>query len=68
MLLFETIRPVERAVTIKMLNSRLILWAALNAAVCSDFATTVGTEFKLPSEMELHFVRNLPLVSHLVTR
>ena len=42
MLLLETILPIKRTTTVKMLNSCLVAWTASNAEVRFDSATTVS--------------------------
>ena len=68
MLLPQTVGPVERAMTIKMLNGCLIAWAAFYAEVCFESATTVSAYSKFLSEATLHTLRNLELVRHISPR
>ena len=66
MALFETIRPIERATTIEMLDGGLLTRHALEANADFEPPTTIRTGFELASETELHVLGNLPLVCHAV--
>jgi hypothetical protein len=65
MLLFKTLRPIERWMAMKMLNSSFVAWTAFNAEARLDPTTTVSADLKLPSKTGFYIAGNLPPVCHI---